>query len=156
MTHLILTNDSYRLEAELEKQVPVGLLLIHGGVSATKYFCEAIHRAEPIFIFKHTGSAADLGTLMSLCIHMPVAMHTYQGVYMLCVACETLEFIERSRKGKELVRKQPFDYNLRANLQSIPNGWLWPFDEGDAEICRLLNILVRLAVTDLYSVLYVY
>ena len=89
MTHLILTNDSYRLEAELEKQVPVGLLLIHGGVSATKYFCQAIHRAEPIFIFKHTGSAADLGTLRPPCvlhkdIHM-IYMYTYQGVYMLYV-----------------------------------------------------------------------
>ena len=86
MTHLILTNDSYRLEAELEKQVPVGLLLIHGGVSATKYFCEAIHRAEPIFIFKHTGSAADLGTFRSLYVHVPIAMYTY-GIYVDYVHC---------------------------------------------------------------------
>ena len=86
MTHLILTNDSYRSEAELEKQVPVGLLLIHGGVSATKYFCEAIHRAEPIFIFKHTGSAADLGALRSLYVHVLIAMYTY-GIYADYVHC---------------------------------------------------------------------
>ena len=82
MTHLILTNDAYRLEAELEKQVPVGLLLIHGGVSATKYFCEAIHRAEPIFIFKHTGSAADLGTL-TMHIYLHVSLLYIYTIYLL-------------------------------------------------------------------------
>ena len=33
LTHLILTNNIYRLQKELDKIIPNGLLLLHGGVT---------------------------------------------------------------------------------------------------------------------------
>ena len=52
LTHLILTNNIYRLQKEIEKVVPSGLLVLHGGVTATKNFSNAIHKGSPIFLFK--------------------------------------------------------------------------------------------------------
>ena len=52
LTHLILTNNIYRLQKEMEKAIPSGLLLLHGGVTATKNFNNAIHKGSPIFLFK--------------------------------------------------------------------------------------------------------
>ena len=36
MTHVILTNDLYRLQTELDKAVKKAYVLIHGSVTATK------------------------------------------------------------------------------------------------------------------------
>ena len=52
LTHLILTNNMYRLQKEMDKAIPTGLLLLHGGVTATKNFSNAIHKGSPIFLFK--------------------------------------------------------------------------------------------------------
>ena len=52
LTHLILTNNIYRLQKEMGKMIPTGLLLLHGGVSATKYFCNSIQQGSPVFLFK--------------------------------------------------------------------------------------------------------
>jgi hypothetical protein len=121
LTHLILTNDIYRLEREMNKVIPTGLLLLHGSVGATKHFCEAIQNGEPVFIFKYTGSTADL-------------------------ACEALASIDKMLRLKRLGRierpEQPFRHNLKPEIYMHPN-WLWPFSKDDCEICRLLNILVE-------------
>ena len=40
ITHLIITNDFFRLDKEINTLIPEGYLLIHGSVTATKYVCE--------------------------------------------------------------------------------------------------------------------
>jgi hypothetical protein len=42
MTHLIITNDMYRLEKEIDRYIPQGYVLIHGSVNATKFVCNGI------------------------------------------------------------------------------------------------------------------
>jgi hypothetical protein len=120
LTHLILTNDIYRLRREMKKSIPTGLLLLHGSVSATKKFCDSIQNGEPVFIFKYTGSTADLASY----------------------ALNSVEKMLRMRRMGRIERPaRPFDYNLKPDVYLHPE-WLWPFSREDVEICRLLNILV--------------
>ena len=51
MTHLILTNDLYRLQSEIEKAVNKAYVLIHGSVVATKEVIECKLLVDIIYFF---------------------------------------------------------------------------------------------------------
>lgn len=119
-SHVILTDNPILLEQKIGEVVPTGLIVIHGGVLTTKYFCDAIQKGRPIFLFKYTGSTADL-------------------------ACEMLKkvetFLYKRRVNPRARPEQPFKTDLPLNY--MHPRWLWPFDESSLEICRQLNILIE-------------
>ena len=95
--------------------------MVHGGPLTTRQFCDAIQKGQPIFIFKYTGSTADL-------------------------VCETLtkveSFLQKKRMNPRARPDPPFKTNLPSNY-SHPR-WLNPFEEDyEIRICKMLNILIE-------------
>ena len=90
LTHLILTDDKNLLDDLLEI-IPSGLIVVNGGNITTRMFCDAVQKANPIFLFKYTGSTADL-------------------------ACETLtkvdQWLAKKRKHPTCRPEQPFKTDL--------------------------------------------
>ena len=141
----MLTDDYSRFDEILNKAVPAGLIVVNGSPYATTRFCEGtfnkfkIHRSnrkfntivsiiwslgiqegQPIFIFKYTGSTADL-------------------------ACECLQKAEKmlvQRRNNPNARPElPYPQDFVVNY--IHPNFLWPFSPQDVEVCRKLNILVE-------------
>ena len=120
VTHMILSDDITLLEEKLDSSIPTGLIVVHGGVNATKIFCDAIHKGQPIFLFKYTGSTADLA------VEMLAKVET---------------FLRKKRVNPTTRPEPPFKTNLPINY-THPR-WLWPFAHDHLEICRQLNILIE-------------
>ena len=120
LSHVILSDDMALFEEKLEKAIPTGLIVVHGGQNSTKQFCKAIQKGQPVFIFKYTGSTADL-------------------------ACEMLvkveQFLNKKRSNPTVRPVQPFKTSLPQNY-SHPR-WLWQFGPDVKASCRLLNILIE-------------
>ena len=121
LTHLILSDNMQLLKSKLERSIPTGLIIIHGGSSTTRMFCEAVQDGKPIFLFKYTGSTADL-------------------------ACEMLQkveaFLAKKRTNPHARPEMPFRSNIPVDSYSHPR-WLTPFGEHEIDICRQLNILIE-------------
>ena len=121
LTHLILSDDIALLEDKLDKAIPTGMIIIHGGPLTTKNFCDAVQNGQPIFIFKYTGSTADL-------------------------ACEMLKkvdtFLVKRRANPSARPEMPFKPNMPDNYRD-PR-WLEPFGiDYEIKICKMLNILIE-------------
>ena len=120
MTHLILSDDINSISEKIEKAIPTGLIVIHGGINTTRLFCNAVQKGNPIFLFKYTGSTADL-------------------------ACEMLakvdQFLQRKRSNPSARPEPPFKTDLPLNY-SHPR-WLHPFGRENIECCKQLNILIE-------------
>ena len=104
MSHLILSDDINSISEKIEKAIPTGLIVLHGGINTTRLFCNAVQKGNPIFLFKYTGSTADL-------------------------ACEMLtkvdQFLQRKRINPSARPEPPFKTDLPLNY-SHPR-WLHPF-----------------------------
>jgi hypothetical protein len=120
LTHVILTDDYPRFDELLTKSVPSGLIIVNGSAYTTLKFCEGIQEGMPIFIFKYTGSTADL-------------------------ACECLKNVEKllqQRKQHRNARPElPFQSDFPHNY--MHPSFLWKFSDDDIEVCRYLNILIE-------------
>jgi len=92
-----------------------------GGPITTRNFCDSIQKGQPIFLFKYTGSTADL-------------------------ACEMLKkvdsFLTKKRSNPNARPEMPFKSNMPDNYNH-PR-WLDPFGiEYEIKICNMLNILIE-------------
>lgn len=59
-THHLLTDDKELLESTLSTFTKAGMIVINGNPSVTERFIEYAEKALPVFVFKYTGSSADL------------------------------------------------------------------------------------------------
>lgn len=120
MSHLIISDDVNILREKIDRGIPNGLIVIHGGPGATIKFCETIQRGNPIFLFKYTGGTADL-------------------------ACETIAkvdaYLRKKRANPNTRPDHPFGTNLPMDYQH-PR-WIKGFSKDNLESCRHLNILIE-------------
>lgn len=91
MTHLILSDEINVVIDKIDRGIPTGMIVIHGGPGTTVKLCETIHKGNPIFLFKYTGGTADL-------------------------ACETIskieQYLRKKRSHPNIRPEHPFGYSF--------------------------------------------
>lgn len=122
LTHLLLSDDLAALKEKLNA-IPTGLVLINGGKRTIKEFCQGILKGIPVFVFRHTGGAADLaGDLLD----------------------KVKDKMDAKRnKGRGKIEKPHEVALLQSNFMYHPvdKNWLWPFDDSLINCCIELNVL---------------
>jgi hypothetical protein len=103
----------------LEARVPTGYIIVNGKVLATKTFYNAVQKGRPVFVFKHTGGAADL-------------------------ISETIKkantFVQKRRANPRAKPEKPFKIDLPEKYYH--DRYVWPFDESMLQSCMDLNIFM--------------
>lgn len=118
-THVLISDDVRTLSSKLQQLIPTGYIFINGSFEEAMKFCSAVHSSKPVFVFKHTGSGADL-------------------------ICETLkkadEYINNRKLNPKAKPGKPFKLDLPQNYHH--DRYVWPFDNDDLTACQELNILM--------------
>jgi len=120
LTHVVLTDDYARFDELLNKAIPAGLIVVNGSAYTTVKFCEAIQEGMPVFIFKYTGSTADL-------------------------ACECLRKVDKMLAVKRInpAARPELPFMDEFPVRYMHPNFMWQFSADDIEVCRYLNILIE-------------
>ena len=109
-THVFLTDDFAVLDDKFRESIPVGLILVNGGVAASTAFNKSVENQTPIFLFRHTGGFADLTTAFLKCVRNDIELDVPYKVFRLKEGCypdsdtpEASKWLKPFKKGDKLI-----------------------------------------------------